>query len=472
MDVSTSQNSVTSRQGKLPVTTYVGYGVGQVGGQVLRDTPALILPIYMSTVLGLEAALGGLVILIAKTWVVFADPAFGLISDRTDTKWGRRRPFILAGGLVAAFCFFFLFYVPDLNGTALFLYMTILYVILNTGYSSFSVPYLTMASEMSDDPDERTTILSFRNACLALGLLVAGALSPKIIAYVTQDLGGTPREGYEWMGGVLAGIIALSTIWVFFGTAKAPRNVSVQTTTPLMDQVKIALENKPFVTLIIANIVQYISAGIGYAGSFFFLAYTVGLGMGVFNVVSIWIIIMSITSILAMPVFVRWSAYAGKLSVYKWCLIMFAITTQIYFFASPENLWVVWAAAFFIGFFNSGFILMSFSVLTDTVAYDRAVTGLSREGALSSVYSAVEKISNALGSVIFMFFLSLIGFVATNDGSFAPQSESTLRNIGLFYILTPAILHSASILILNKYDLTKEKLDDLVATSEPVQVQE
>ena len=79
--------------GLLPVPAYFGYGVGQVGGQILRDTPALILPIYMTTVLGMEAALAGLVIIIAKFWVVAADPVAGIISDRTETRWGRRRPF-------------------------------------------------------------------------------------------------------------------------------------------------------------------------------------------------------------------------------------------------------------------------------------------------------------------------------------------------------------------------------------------
>jgi len=102
--------------GRLPISTYFGYGVGQVGGQILRDTPALILPIYMTTVLGMEAALAGLVIIIAKFWVVAADPVAGVISDRTETRWGRRRPFILGGGLLAAGCFILLFFVPAIEG--------------------------------------------------------------------------------------------------------------------------------------------------------------------------------------------------------------------------------------------------------------------------------------------------------------------------------------------------------------------
>ncbi|MGI9342629.1 MAG: MFS transporter [Gammaproteobacteria bacterium] len=456
------------REGLLPISTYFGYGVGQIGGQILRDTPALILPIYMTTVLGMEAALGGLVIIIAKFWVVAADPIAGIISDRTETRWGRRRPFILGGGLLAAVCFVLLFVVPGFQAPfVLFVYMTAIYVLLNTGYSAFAVPYLTMASEMSDNPDERTTIMSFRNGCLAVGLIIAGALAPKIVAYVTQDLGGTPREGYEWMGWILGAVIAASTIWVFFGTARASGKPASETSVSLIEQLKIAWANKPFVVLITANIVQYISAGIGYAGGFFFMGYGLGLEFDVYNVIPIWIIIISVASIAAMPVLVWAAARWGKMLVYKWCLLLYSLSIQAYWFADADSLWIVWLIAVGIGLFNGGFILMSFSVLTDTVTYDRMRSGISREGALSSIYSAVDKVGNAVGGAIFLAMLSAVGFVESADGSFPEQTDSVIRGIMIFYIVVPALLHSGSIFILNRYHLTKEDLLTSTKVSEP-----
>lgn len=446
--------------GLLPVSTYVGYGAGQIGGQILRDTPALILPIYMTTVLGLEAALAGLVIIIAKTWVVIADPIAGVISDKTETRWGRRRPHILAGGLIAAASFMLLFFVPSLETQILlFAYMTVIYLVMNTGYSMFSVPYLTLASEMSDDPNERTTIISFRNAALAIGLVIGGALAPKIVALVTEA-GGSPREGYEWMALLVGSVIAGSTLWVFLGTARAPQSAATATTVGLLAQLKIAWNNKPFVILITANIVQYISAGIGYAGGFFFFAYSMRLGFDVFNVIPIWIIIISAASIASMPLLVWAAARFGKMTVYKWCLLLYALSIQFYFLADAESMWIVWLIAVAIGLFNGGFILMSFSVLTDTVNYDRIKSGISREGTLSSIYSAVDKVGNALGSAIFLAFLSIIGFVESNDGSLPEQSESVLQWIGIAYIVFPALLHSGSILILNRYKLDPDVLQE------------
>lgn len=437
---------------RLPLSTRVGYGVGQVGGQILRDTPALILPIYMTTVLGMEAALAGMVIIIAKFWVVLADPLAGILSDRSQTRWGRRRPFILAGGLIAALSFVLLFVGPTTDRQfTLFLYMAAIYLLLNTGYSLFSVPYLTMASEMSDDPDERTTLLSFRNGCLAIGLVVGGALAPKIVGWVAAH--GTPQDGYAVMGLVLGAVIAASALWVFFGTARASARPATQTTLPLREQLRVAWQNKPFVVLIVANIVQYISAGIGYAGGFFFFAYAFGLGFAAFDVIPVWIIVISVASIASMPLLVWAAARFGKMTVYKWCLVLYAMTIQAYFLADKDSLWIVWLIAAGIGLFNGGFILMSFSVLTDTINYDRLKSGISREGTLSAVYSAVDKIGNALGSTLFLFFLSVIGFVESRDGSIVAQTPAVLRGITLAYVVVPALLHAGSIFILNRYKL-------------------
>jgi Na+/melibiose symporter-like transporter len=144
--------------------------------------------------------------------------------------------------------------------------------------------------------------------------------------------------------------------------------------------------------------------------------------------------------------------------VYKWCLLIYAALIQAYFLADKDSLWIVWLIAAGIGVFNGGFILMSFSVLTDTVAYDRMRSGVSREGVLSSVYSAVDKIGNALGSALLLGFLSVVGFVESSDGSLPAQTDDVIGWIAIAYIVAPAVLHASSILILNRYTLEPEEL--------------
>jgi GPH family glycoside/pentoside/hexuronide:cation symporter len=164
-----------------------------------------------------------------------------------------------------------------------------------------------------------------------------------------------------------------------------------------------------------------------------------------------------------MPILVWAAARFSKMTVYKWCLILYAISLQAYFLADKDSMWIVWLIAVAIGLFNGGFILMSFSVLTDVVNYDRIKTGISREGALSSIYSAVDKIGNALGSALFLGFLSLIGFVASSDGGLPQQSDRVLQWIAIAYVVAPALLHASSILILNRYQLDPEEIRNVSA---------
>ncbi len=437
---------------RLPLSTYFGYGGGQLGGQIMRDTPALLLLFFMTDILGLAAVLASLAILIPKIWVVFADAIVGIVSDKTETRWGRRRPFVLIGGLVAGILFMFLFSVPNIETQAMLaLYMTVIYILMNTGFSSFSVPYLTMASEMSDDPDERTTILSFRNSALALGVMVGGALAPKIV-----DWAGGGREGYAAMGLILGSLIILSTLWIFFGTSKAPRNAARDSTVPLGRQIKIAFDNKPFVILIAANIIQYLSAGIGYSGLAYYLRRIVEVDP--LEIMPAIVVLMTVFSIVTMPTWIYFSVRFGKLKTYVWSLILFSVTTQVWLIAGPDRIWPVYVAGLCIGYFNTGFILMSFSCLTDTISYDRARTGFSREGALSAVYSATEKASFALGAVVFGLVLGATGYIESQSAEVV-QPKSALWGITIGFVILPAVLHLASLLILRKYTLEKEALE-------------
>ena len=432
---------------RLPTSVYAGYGVGQVGGQIMRDTPALLLPLFITTALGISPFLASVVVLLPKIWVVFADPIAGLISDRWRSPWGRRRPFVLAGGIVGALTFYLLFNVPDISSQVwLAVYLTAMFAAMSTAYSAFSVPYLSMASEMSADPHERTTILSWRTGALAIGVLCGGALAPRLIG-----MSWAGHEGFALMGLVLGLIILSSTLALFFGTARAAFNSDGQGSGPMCTQLRIAWQNKPFVILIAANIVQYLAAGMSYAANAFFQSYIVQKPVA--EILPPIIVIMVVVSIASMPLWVYAAGRFGKLPVYVWSLVLFAATLFVWLLAGPATLWPVWVGSACIGLFNTGFILMSYSVLTDTIAFDRAQSGLSREGILSAVYSATEKASFAIGGVGLTLLLGVSGFIPTVFGQTVEQPESALMGIRLGFIVVPAAMMLGSLLILRRFRL-------------------
>jgi glycoside/pentoside/hexuronide:cation symporter, GPH family len=160
----------------LSVGTYIGYGIGSVGTGIFSTVPGLLLLSFMVRYLQIPPALAGMVMLIPRLWDVITDPFAGSLSDRTRSRWGARRPWMLAGALTLPITFALLFRVPDLTGTAAAWYLMLIYILCTTFFTIYQVPYIAMPVEMTEDYYERTTVMSWRIAFLTLGILVGALL--------------------------------------------------------------------------------------------------------------------------------------------------------------------------------------------------------------------------------------------------------------------------------------------------------
>jgi GPH family glycoside/pentoside/hexuronide:cation symporter len=455
----TREDTATSPPLALPLL--LGYGVGQIGGQIFRDTPAVLLPIFLSTMLGVPAWMAGLSILIPKMWVIFCDPLVGAWSDRRKATWGRR-PFLLAGAIVSGLTFFALFVPPSFSSpftTAC--YATFIFAVASTGFSIFSVPYLTIASEMTDDTHLRTKIMSYRLAFTAVGLIIgAGVAQPMVLWF------GGGRAGYAAMGAVLGTICLVTMAASYFGTKGMRLTLEQPEPSGILRQFQAAWQNIPFRIVAAAYFLQMIGAACGYTVLGLFFIYVIRD----IPLILFFILVLSVTAGLAQPLWLRVSRRLGKKPTYVLCLSAWCVFALSWLFvhAGTDTLVtlpvlgplssqgaLVLVRALAIGVVNSGFILMAFSMLTDTIAYDREVSGLSREGSLSGVFSALEKLAFALGPAITGAFLSLMGFVGTHGGPGA-QTPQAILGVSLGLSVLPVCFTAASIVPLLAYRLKKE----------------
>src|SRR5579872_6888189 len=179
---------------RLSRSTDIGYAVGSIGTAAFATVPGLLLLYYLTNVLGVAAGVAGAVVLLPKFWDVLANPLVGSLSDRTRTRWGSRRPWMLVGGVLLPVLFFLMFSAPAGSPAASAAYVALLFLVAATAYACFQVPYLAMPAEITDDYDERSTLMSYRVALLAVGILLAGAVAPAIV----QAAGGG-RDGYRLM---------------------------------------------------------------------------------------------------------------------------------------------------------------------------------------------------------------------------------------------------------------------------------
>ena len=172
---------------KLSVGVKLGYGVCDFGGNLFFTATAFVLMIYMTDTMGLKAGLAGTALFIGRIWDAFYDTVIGYVSDRTSTKLGRRRPFMLAGAVPLFIAMILMFTNPalfkeNLSQTELFIFTIIVYIFLCTSYSTVNIPYSSLGPELTADYNERTSLNGYRFAFAGIGTLLGAGLALPIVA--------------------------------------------------------------------------------------------------------------------------------------------------------------------------------------------------------------------------------------------------------------------------------------------------
>src|SRR5262245_32063771 len=242
----------------------IGYATGSLVTGSFGTVPGLLLLPYLTDSLGVAAGLAGTLVLMPKAWDVVVNPLVGRLSDRTRTRWGARRPYLLGGGLSLAVLFALIF-AGVFRGGAGAAWVCGMFVLTATAFAFFQVPYVAMPAEMTEEYDERTRMMTWRVAVLATAILISGAVAPRI---VTGAGGGLP--GDRAMGIFVAALIAIGAVGAFFGTRTAPMGKVEESEPTLRAQLAVAVRNRPFRVLVACFVVQAAGVATMLAGVRYF----------------------------------------------------------------------------------------------------------------------------------------------------------------------------------------------------------
>lgn len=444
--------------GVVPTSIVLRYGVGQLGAQIFRDTPAVLLPLFLTTMLGVAPWIAGLVVLIPKLWLILCDPLVGAWSDRVKGRFGRT-PFLFAGALFTSLLFVALFTLTQSRSPILSAAVTcFLFFLASTAFSMFSVPYLAIAAALSPDPHQRTRIMVYRMVFSTLGVLVGvGVAQPLIYA-----LGGG-EHGWRVMALVLGAICFLTMMVTAIGLARAPMLRDAEAPGSLGAQMAALRGNRPYLVLLATCFVQNIGQASGYTVIGFIYLYA----LQAIWLVPPFILVMAIAGILAQPLWLSLSRRRGKARTYVVASLGWTAVTASWFFIHPANdvllrlpglgplgtqHILVLVRGGLIGIFNSAFVMLSLSMLTDTIDFERRRKGRANEGVFAGLFSASEKLAFALGPVIAGLVMSGFGFVASTGGA-APQTPRAILGVILLYSLIPVATQLISLAIFSRYRL-------------------
>jgi GPH family glycoside/pentoside/hexuronide:cation symporter len=450
----TSNLTVPVAPVRLPARLRIGYSTGSLVTGAFGTVPGLLLLPYLTDTLGVTAGVAGLLVLAPKAWDVVVNPIAGRLSDRTRTRWGARRPYLLVGGFSLAVLFASMFAGVFTGGRGA-AWVCVAFLATATAFAFFQVPYVAMPAEMTEgvgltDPyGERTRMMTWRVAFLALTILVSGALAPKV-----RDAFGGGITGHRAVGVFIAGIMVLGTISVVVLTRGAATGAVTETEKTLRAQLKVAAANKPFRVLVGCFVAQAAGVAAMLAGVQYFADHV----LHNHNATTLLFICVVGPAILVMPVWNRVGARMGKLKGYVAASLMLTVGT-FGLVASPFlPVWAVYTIVGAIGVGYAGQQLFGLAMLPDCIAYDTARTGKRQAGVFTGLWTAGETFGLALGPGIFGGTLQLFGYVPSSSGVAAEQTPTAELGVLLGFTVVPGIVVALALLFLRTYDLSADRL--------------
>lgn len=440
--------------GKLSFGTKLSYGMGDFASNLSWGLVASYLNFYYSDVFGLPTVLIGVLLLVARVWDCFVDPIVGLVIERTNTRFGRFRPYILFGAIVFAIFNTLTFTTPSFGGTAKIVYAFITYIILGTVYSVVNVPYGALATVMTRDTEERTSINSFRGVLSSAAGIVTGALVMPLIQLFGH---GNNQRGYALTALTLS-LITLPMFFMVFKNCKEVITPAKHEKPKVRDSLKSVVANKPLL-LISTSLFFAFSALFGRIGM---VIYYYLYNMQRPDLIAIFMTSISISCVFGAFIvnFIAKKIEKRTVLIIGNSISAIALVLMYIFPATnvPLQLVLTFVANVPIGFLTP----IVFSTVADCVDYGNLKTGTRADGAIYSFVSLVMKISTAVIGSVCMVALSFIGYVANQA-----QSVETINGLNFMVNIAPAILFILATIPMYFYTLSKKEAsrisDELVA---------
>ncbi len=440
----------------LSVKQKLGFGIFDLGGNLLFTVLGFWSLNYLTDTVGLAAALAGIAVMVGKVWDAVTDPFMGYISDRTTSRWGRRRPYMLFGAVPVFLAMLFFFTKPDwllganASPLALTVWAALALMLLNTASTIINVPYSSLTPELTDDYNERTSLNGYRFSCAVFGtILGAAAVQPIVGAFLPNK-----AQGYTAVGAILGAVIAITTLLSFLGTKERPHNRADRPTESFFITYKEVFTNKPYVILLLTYALHLCALTFLQGILVYYTKY-------VYNnekLATPAMVALLLVAMVFIPISVLTAKKIGKKLVYQISFAILASTCLIVFVLGHILGETFFVALMLYGGIGLGFSYVApFAMVPDAVEYDAVQTGKRKEGAYYGIWTFIAKVGQSLSVFLSGVILSAGGYIAD-----AFQSASSLFSIRLLIGPIPALIFLAAIIVIQFYPLDEETYNKLV----------
>ena len=451
---------------------YIGYGFGDMASSMFWKVFSYYLPFFYSNIFGLSLKDAGVILLVTRVWDAVSDPMMGILADRTQTRWGKYRPYLLFVAPLFSIAGILLFTTPDWSYGAKLIWAYATYILMMTVYTGINVPYGAMLGVMTDDSNEKTVYSSFRMFFAYGGSFLALFLWEPL----TNALGGyASAQGWFWAMVVIAATCFVLFICCFLLTREELKTVS---TVSIGSDFKSLLSNKPWWLLIGAALcfnlfctvrgatVAYYFADIIPAGA------TLNFQLSTFNFqllfyAGLFLAVGEVSNMIGVAVCVPLAARFGKKTTFIGVNLGLSILSVLFFLipVSPTGFWLMLAAQILISVLTGVMSPLVWSMYADVSDYAEQRFKTASTGLIFSSSSMAQKFGGAIGGSAALWLLAAYGYI-TDPGAlaasdFAGQPADALLCLRCLMSFIPAAVSILAALVVARYPLTTARMREI-----------
>lgn len=440
----------------------IGYALGDAAaGGITWKVMSIAFPLFFTNVFGLTVADTATLMLVARLFDVVTDPIMGSIADRTQSRWGTYRPWLIYGAIPFGLIFALLLYTPDFDPVGKRIYAYTLYLLMMAIYTAVNVPYGSLLGVMTDDDNEKNQFSSYR----MVGAYAMGFITLLSFPYLQKMVGGSEAHQYAVLGAGLGIVAAAMTLACGLLTKERLKPVRADkfSLRPFAD----LLKNKPWIYLTLIGICTNFFNGFRYAVAGYLITYCLNGDVTVSGLIINYTVFMTFGEVTCMifgglsPKFTRWVG-SKKKAFNIAALICIVFSVAFYFVPmDPAYIWVMVALVVLtsigVGFYSP----LLWSMYADVADYATEKNGTSSTGLIFSSGTMAQKFGSAISGSLVAILLGIAGFISGSDPATGEtiititDQEAVKEMIWLLFSIIPAFIVLVMMFLLHKYPIKK-----------------
>ncbi len=422
---------------KVTLREKIGYGFGDAASSMFWKIFTFYLAIFYTDVFGIPAAVAGTMFLLTRIWDTANDPIMGIIGDRTNTRWGKFRPYLLWASIPFAIIGVLLFSTPNLDLTGKIVYAYVSYTLMMMAYTSINVPYASLLGVMTAKSTERTSLAAYRMIFAFGGSLLVVAIFQPLVDFFDQAV---QKEAAYQLTMVVIGVIAVIMFTLTFAWTRERITPPKSQENNLKNDFKNLLNNIPWFVLLGAGVMTLIFNSVRDGVAMYYFKYyiidetAIAISNATFAFSTMYLFLGQATNMLGVIMAKPISARLGKRKTFMYAMAAAAVLSSLFFMVHRDNVIWVYILQALVSFCAGIIFPLLWSMYADCADYSEYKTGRRATGLVFSASSMSQKLGWTLGGAITLWLLAFFGFEAN-----VVQTPDTIKGLKYMISIVPAI---------------------------------